>query len=213
MQQVKRRRAVKGDSYYGKAATNYEARRIKQAWWHEEHRQLENCLEELPNALEVLDVPFGTGRFLPLYSDRNHRVTGLDSSSDMIGEARKLRGQEISKCDMRVGSAMDLPFEDKQFDVLVSVRFLSEIVTFADARKALREFSRVSRSWAVLQLSETNEGNGRLPEESAAMRDLMEPTQVDALLLGHGFKPLKRFLVREDGAGISRINHILCEVL
>jgi ubiquinone/menaquinone biosynthesis C-methylase UbiE len=108
---------------------------------------------------------------------------------------------------------MQLPFEDNRFDILVSVRFLSEIVTFADAKKALKEFSRVSRCWAILQLSETNEGNGRLPEEGAAMRDLMEPSQVDDLLANHGFKPLKRFLVREDGDGISRINHILCEVL
>lgn len=213
MQQVKRRRAVKGDSYYGKAAANYEARRIKQAWWHEEHKQLEKCLEELPSEQDVLDVPFGTGRFLPLYSHRKHRVTGLDSSSDMIGEARKLRGTEISNCDMRVGSAMQLPFGDSRFDILISVRFLSEIVTFADAKKALKEFSRVSRSWAILQLSETSEGNGRLPDEEAAMRDLMQPSQVDTLLTNHGFRPLKRFLVREDGDGISRINHILCEVL
>ncbi|NNL72909.1 MAG: class I SAM-dependent methyltransferase [Silicimonas sp.] len=212
MQQVKRRRAVKGDSYYGKAAASYEKRRTQQGWWHEEHQQLENCLADLPRSLDVLDVPFGTGRFMPIYAARQDRVHGLDSSADMLSEATRLRGDEMNGCTTHVGSAMSLPFEDNSFDLLVSVRFLSEIITFADARKALADFARVTRSFAVLQLCETNDGQGQTPAEDAAMRDLMERADVDALLIDHGFNPIERFLVREDAEGVSRVHHILCKV-
>lgn len=212
MQQVKRKRAVKGDTYYGKAAASYEVRRTKQGWWHEEHRQMEACLSDLPRSLDVLDVPFGTGRFMPIYAARQDRVHGLDSSSDMLAEAMRLRGGEMNGCKTFVGSAMALPFEDSTFDLLVSTRFLSDIITFADARVALDEFRRVTRSFAVLQLCETNDGQGHVPADEAAMRDLMEREQNDALLTEHGFTPVERYLVREDEDRVSRVHHILCKV-
>lgn len=210
MAQLKRRRAVKGDSYYGKAAEMYEARRVKQDWWQVEHKQMKACLGNLPNKLNVLDVPFGTGRFLPIYRSRGDKVHGLDSSEDMISQALALRGKEFEGTETSIGSAMALPFDDDTFDLLVSVRFLSEIITFSDAKVALAEFARVTRTYAVLQLSERTVGTGLMPEEDAAMRDLMDRGQVNALLKDHGFDPIERYPVREGSD--FQINHILCHV-
>lgn len=205
-------RAVKGDTYYGKVATQYEDRRAKQGWWWREHEQLDACLAELPGDLRLLDVPFGTGRFLPIYHKKNFAVSGLDSSADMISQARLLRESDFDEVSTFVGSAMELPFDDDSFDALVSVRFLTEIVTFQDAAKALEEFVRVTQSYVIVELSECEADEGRIPNDHEAMRDLMNGRQIDGWLSDHGLRPERRFRVRHDKSSGSSINLILCQV-
>lgn len=139
-----------GDSYYGDKATRYLARRANQAWWHHEHKAVRRLLRKLPKGLTVLDVPFGTGRFIPLYLKRGMEVYGLDASCDMIREAAKVPG--FDKCHITIGDARDMPYPDASFDLVVCFRFLEGIVSFGEAKRILSEIARVTRRYAILEL-------------------------------------------------------------
>ena len=202
---------VKGDSYYGRKARNYEVRRTKQAWWHVEQEEMQSLLDNLPRALRVLDVPFGTGRFVEMYLDRGHQVHGLDASEAMIAQAGEILGDTINRCTTKVGSAMELPYEDGEFDLVVSTRFLRDIIVFRDAKKALKEYARVTSKYAIIQLGETTLSKGKTPLANDAMGSNLTEKQIDNLLKASGFKAVERRLVKDDPDENSKIFHILCE--
>lgn len=202
---------VKGDTYYGKVAQNYETRRRKQGWWAVEQDEMKHLLDGLPKGLKVLDVPFGTGRFVNFYVEREFDISGLDASIEMVSQAATEVGENFQKCTIRVGSAMELPFDDEAFDLLVSTRFLRDIITFADARKALAEFNRVTSKYAIIQLGQNYDGTtGHVPD-NAPMSSLLSADQIDELLLENGFEAKERRKVKSDPSDNSEIFHILCE--
>ncbi len=131
---------------------------MKQDWWHEENRILSKMLKKVPAGSCVLDVPFGTARFLPLYDESNMKVTGLDISHDMLAEAKRARGDLLKKCQVDLGDARNLPYENDFFDVVVSFRFLDGQVTFEDSKKAILEFCRVTKKYLILELIPMKEG-------------------------------------------------------
>lgn len=204
---------VKGDTYYGRKARNYEVRRTKQAWWHVEQEEMNILLNKLPSALRVLDVPFGTGRFANMYLKRGYQVHGLDSSAAMIAQAGEILGDKISRCSIKVGTAMELPFEDGEFDLVVSTRFLRDIIVFRDAKQALKEFARVTNKYAIVQLGQTTLSKGKTPLANDAMGSNLTEKQMDNLLKASGFKAIERRLVKADEEENSEIFHILCEKL
>ena len=75
---------INGNRYHGQIASNYEATRIKQDSWHAETRILSKFLELLPDRINVLDVPFGTGRFLDLYDQKNMAEVRLNDLSPFV---------------------------------------------------------------------------------------------------------------------------------
>lgn len=200
----------KGDRYYGRTAKNYEARRRKQAWWHVEQAEMQALLEKLPRKLSVVDVPFGTGRFVPLYLDRGFKVAGLDSSDEMMQQAAEILGSDIRKCRLERGLSTALPFADGEFDLLVSTRFLRDIIPFGDAKASLREFARVTKRYAIIQLGHTIAGHA-VPDDHVTMRSVMSADAVEALLADHGFKLIEKRLVKLDEDENSEIHHMLCE--
>ena len=117
----------KGDTYYKDIASNYEKKRKKQAWWHVEQEQMAQLLDQLPDGMSVVDIPFGTGRFVPMYRKKGFKIAGLDASEDMILTAQNILGSDFDGIDARVGDAASLPFKDNEFDLLVSTRFLRDL--------------------------------------------------------------------------------------
>lgn len=205
--------AVKGDSYYGKVAENYELRRAKQSWWQVEQQQMAELLEQLPRGLKVLDVPFGTGRFVPLYLERGFEVHGLDASDAMIAQAGRQLGKQFKHCTTVTGTATALPFEDASFDLLVSTRFLRDIIPFADAKQALAEFARVTSGHAIIQLGQTTGAKTAEPAEDEAMGSQLTARQLRHLLAEVGFQTVEKRLVKADPEDASEIYHILCKKL
>lgn len=204
--------APKGNTYYDKRAEHYERKRKKQPWWHVEQQEMQTLLDTLPKGISVLDVPFGTGRFVPYYRERGYQISGLDASGHMVDAARTALGDEAYyDCFVCVGDAAKLRYPNGAFDLLVSTRFLRDIVTFGMAKQMLKEFARVTRRWAIIQLGEAPEG-GEMPTDDETMAGRMSRQMVDDLLITHGFRPVERRLVAtgEDG---NRIHHILCERL
>jgi len=200
---------AKGDSYYNKRAANYNKRRLKQDWWHVEQREMHDLLSGLPRNLDVVDIPFGTGRFAAYYEEFGHTISGLDASHAMLAAAQADLGPLYDKCTCITGDAANLPYSDGQFDLLVSTRFLRDIVLFETARQMLAEFARVTRKYAIIQLGETT-GTPRQPHPQEVMGSLMSREMVDDLLAENGLISTERRLVNTLETE-GDIYHILCE--
>lgn len=94
---------------------------------------------------DVLDVPVGTGRMARRLAARGIEVTGLDASEDMLTVARNAHVAQA----YQVGRAEDLPFPDRSFDAVVSVRLFGHLPAGAKA-EVLQEFGRVARRGAIV---------------------------------------------------------------
>jgi ubiquinone/menaquinone biosynthesis C-methylase UbiE len=97
----------------------------------------------------VLDVACGTGIVARLVAGRmtRRRVVGLDLNSGMLAVARSARREGIEWIE---GSALDLPFEDGSFDLVLCQLGLQ---FFPDRPLALREMRRVLRGSGRMALS------------------------------------------------------------
>ena len=198
----------KGDTYYNERADNYEKRRKKQGWWHVEQEHMQALLDMLPRGLSVVDIPFGTGRFGPYYAERGYKISGLDSSGHRIDAARRALGGLFDDCHCSIGDAARLPFEDEKFDLLVSTRFLRDIVTYDVAKRALAEFSRVTKKYAIIQLGQNPNGDTPLTDADV-MAGKMSEEKVTQLLADNKLRVTERRLVKDDEEG--HIYHLLCE--
>ena len=178
------------DYYRDQVARGYRDSHEKQSWWHREHRSISMLLDHIQAVQDVLDVPFGTGRFVGLYSDRGYAVTGFDISEDMFAEARRQWGKQLSSTKLVSGDARELPFADGDFDLVVSTRFLQSVLTFGDAKKAIREFSRVSRKFLILGLDFRADKHFRLtqPKDRERMSGRLRLRELEAILLEEGFE-------------------------
>lgn len=126
--------ALLSDWYYGKHATGYEAKRKNSGIWAAENAAVDALLERGP----VLDVPIGTGRYIPIYQSKGLDFVGMDISPDMISEAKKRADFEA-----HIGSVTDLPFERRQFASVVCTRLMNWLCQ-SDMRKAVSELHRAA---------------------------------------------------------------------
>lgn len=70
--------------YHGEVAQGYDAKRKDDAKWTVEQRVIESTLADLPAGSSILDVPVGTGRFIPFYLAHGFNFIGADISGDML---------------------------------------------------------------------------------------------------------------------------------
>jgi ubiquinone/menaquinone biosynthesis C-methylase UbiE len=92
--------------------------------------------------MEVLDVGCGAGAQLGPYLAAGCRITGLDPSQEMLGEARRRLGAEAA---LVPGDAADLPFEDGSFDLVMAATVLHQLDP-ESVLPALQEMARVVRT-------------------------------------------------------------------
>ena len=126
----------------------------------------------------------------------------------MIDAARRSLGDLFAGIDARVGDAGQMPFNDGEFDLLVSTRFLRDIVTFGAAKRILTEFARITSGYAIIQLGQSDFGNV-VPDDNETMAGVMSAAALDQLLADHGFRVMERRLVNDHDGG--KIHHILCQ--
>ncbi|MEX1026819.1 MAG: class I SAM-dependent methyltransferase [Candidatus Paceibacterota bacterium] len=103
---------------------------------------LEKLLRDFSQVRSVLEIGCGTGHFSRWLAAKNLKVTGLDISAPMLAEARKLN----CLC-YQEGDALDLPFDDRSYDLAVLITTL-EFVT--DPLRALVEATRIARHGLIL---------------------------------------------------------------
>jgi ubiquinone/menaquinone biosynthesis C-methylase UbiE len=97
---------------------------------------------------KLLDVGCGTGWFSAVAVERGARVTSMDIGKNLLKQVAK-------KCDSErvVGSILDMPFKNDQFDYIISSEVI-EHVSHPD--KALRELYRVLKPGGTLVLTTPN---------------------------------------------------------
>jgi SAM-dependent methyltransferase len=98
------------------------------------------ALAELAAEDAVLDIACGTGNAALLAAAASARVSGLDAAPRLIDVARSRPGGD--GVEFVVGDALDLPFSDGDFSVVLSV---FGIIFAPDAARALGEVARVLR--------------------------------------------------------------------
>jgi len=140
------------------------------------------------------------------------QVHGIDISEEMIAAAGKELGSQFEKCAAKVGDATRLAYPDASFDLVVSFRFLDTILSFGDAKKALAEFSRVTKSQAILELSVRKESfaRPRLPREDEVMGGLLYPQELEELLATFKLRVVKKSEPIKD-SGDWHMHAYLCE--
>lgn len=126
-------------------ADQYEARASARRLWDVENKAVAGLLLSVERGKSVLDIPVGTGRFLPIYAELGLDVTGFDASPNMLKWAKD-RG---AGARLEVASVFEIPADDGAFDVTVCVR-LMHLIDHSDFVLALREIQRVTRERIIL---------------------------------------------------------------
>lgn len=101
-------------------------------------------LERAP-AGRILDIGTGPGRLPAAIASKNKyvHITGLDLSADMVKIASRLAAKQgLTNVDFKAGSADELPFGDKEFDLVISTLSFHH---WREPGKALDEIYRVLR--------------------------------------------------------------------
>lgn len=134
--------------YVGATATGYDAKREQSQKWQDEDRIVRDMLSDIAPGSWVLDVPVGTGRFIPFYEEKRFQVIGVDASEDMLREAAaKVTIPKIVR--LCVGDVRELGRYDKSVDAAVMVR-LTRWLTPDDRHRAMTELQRVARKRIVV---------------------------------------------------------------
>jgi len=127
--------------YRGRTVAIYEEKRAGKTKWLLENEGVEKLLPK--NIHTVLDVPVGTGRFASLYKDRGLLVTGVDTSPDMLAEARKKGITRLYQEDIR-----HMLFRVNSFDVAVCIR-LFPWFTPEEVLEGMQELARVANTLII----------------------------------------------------------------
>ena len=121
-------------------------------------------LAEIRNGEKVLEVAFGTGlNFIEILKrNPSGRVEGLDASAKMLERTEK----RIAKVghrnsNLQLGDCRHLPFEDNQFDVVMT-QYLLDILPVEDFLPILGEFKRVLRQGGRLVIVHMTKGENWL---------------------------------------------------
>ncbi|PKO18346.1 MAG: hypothetical protein CVU39_02605 [Chloroflexi bacterium HGW-Chloroflexi-10] len=101
---------------------------------------LSTIIEFLPKQGNVLELGFGTGYLLKLFSQSEIKITGIDKSKQMVNQTRnRFRTDQFP--DIVRGTAFEIPFADISFDYVIST-FPSEYIF---SQSCIREVLRILR--------------------------------------------------------------------
>lgn len=130
--------------YAENSARDYDKKRVGENKWLIEQRIVEGFLAQFPKGQKILDIPVGTGRFIPLYKKYDFQGTGIDVSKDMLDESQKKITTENLRMVLTKGSIFDIDFPEGYFDIVLCVRFLNWI-DYDNLSIAIKEIARVAR--------------------------------------------------------------------
>lgn len=109
----------------------------------------------------VLDVGCGTGTLLAEVARRipSAQLTGFDADPAILQLAEKKLARAGVPVELVLGTALDLPFNDCQFDHVVSSLFFHHLVP-EDKQSALNEIARVLRPGGTFHLADWGPATG-----------------------------------------------------
>ena len=120
-------------------------------------------LAEVRDGEAVLEVASGTGVQLVALAKHNlsGRTVGLELADGMLTQARKrLSAAGLGAVELVRGNALELPFEDGSFDLVVN-SYMLDLLARVEIPRALAEFKRVMTPGGRLVLSNMTKGERR----------------------------------------------------
>lgn len=117
----------------------------------------EGMIQELPRGIRLLDVGCGGGHLALRMEQRRPDlcIVGVDLMEHMIGQARRRGRRRSSAVEFRQGDALNLPFDDESFDLVLSIASLKH---WSDRAAGLRECFRVLVPGGQLAVIELDRG-------------------------------------------------------
>src|ERR1043166_1688865 len=112
--------------------------------YEREEKIVTHWLTGLGKGSLVLDVPCGTGRFIPMLTGRGFRYIGADFSGAMIQEAKLMAGDK-TVLGFFMADAEHLPIRENSVDCVIIWRLLHHIADASIRHAMLREAARVTR--------------------------------------------------------------------
>ena len=123
---------VEPNHYFNKS---YDTKKRFIGYWH----QVNEIVRLEPDS--VLEIGIGNGFVSKYLKERGENITTLDLNPSLNPD--------------RVGSVLDIPFDDTSFKVVACYEVL-EHLPFENFKKALAEIFRVSKFYAILSLPDVN---------------------------------------------------------
>jgi len=152
-----RRLPAKARSY----DTKYEREWHKRLSDRRERRLLAAILERAGPHERLLDVPCGAGRLSGVLARNAERLFEVDYATSMLELARE-KGEGRYDPALANASAFELPFGDRAFDLVVSIRLSHHVPDHGDRRRHLRELCRVSGRHVLVTFFDAGSVKNRL---------------------------------------------------
>ncbi|MEP6644932.1 MAG: class I SAM-dependent methyltransferase [Acidobacteriaceae bacterium] len=134
--------------------------RMKSIWMAGDFGEIGHYLEteaqdfverlRIPAGSKVLDVACGTGNSAIPAAKAGATVTGVDIASNLLEQARLRAQKEGVKARFEEGDAEDMPYEDGEFDYVVS---MFGVMFAPHPEKAAAELGRVCRPGGLIALA------------------------------------------------------------
>lgn len=102
---------------------------------------------------KVMDHGFGSANTLRYLVKRGYECSGCEISNQFLGEAKTLFKSMGKEVDLRLVEGLGLPFENAQFDIVVSWNVIHYSGTRKTVELVLSELYRVLKPGGVLLLS------------------------------------------------------------
>ncbi|GAA1817081.1 hypothetical protein GCM10009682_42380 [Luedemannella flava] len=109
---------------------------------------MHQIIDALPPG-DALDAACGTGRYAGYLAGRGHRVVAMDSSPDMLAQARA----RVPSAELLLGDLHHLPLPDDCVDLVVTGLALSHVPSLDPV---MAEFARVLRPGGHLAISDAH---------------------------------------------------------
>lgn len=157
------------------------------------------AIQGLPARGAVLEIGFGTGRFLEMLaaSGSYALIAGIDPTPAMVAMAgaRPALRQPGSQADIRLGTAESLPWGEATFDAVVAIHCFQ---FWSDPHAAVQEVRRVLKTGGLLRLVLRAHGAhppdwlpnpiSRAGDEDAGASALLSAAAFEAVLAGPGHR-------------------------
>ena len=156
-------------------------------------KELVFSLFEIKHGDAVLDVGCGTGNYTIELAKRGADVVGVDSSEEMLIWARQKAQGERLKVNFQVADALNLPFPDESFDLILSNGLLCFL---KEPEKALMEMHRVLKPGGGLAVGVLNKWSpwaffrrikGLYKDTIYNQAYYISPPELEGLIRGVGF--------------------------
>jgi SAM-dependent methyltransferase len=147
--------------------------------------------------ISVLDVGTGTGRAALALARRGAEVMGIDPSEEMLRVARSNAERQELTVEFRPGDAHSLPFEDRSFDLVTSLRVLMHT---PDWQRCLGELCRVAKRRVIFDFPPLASASAlqvilrrlaRLVGRRAETYHVISTAAACGILKSHGFRVVR----------------------